>query len=74
MTALNKQANEVTSIRVQVQPVQITRRTEKNPRLSGLPPRAVEEFEKLAAAVPESPMKNALATLVAHHRSKPRVK
>lgn len=74
MTALNQQANEVTSIRVQVQPVQITRRAEKNRRLAGLPPHAVEQFEKLATAVPESPLKNALATLVAHHRGKPRVK
>ena len=74
MTALNRQANEVTSIRVQVQPVQITRRAEKNRRLSGLPPQALEEFEKLATAVPQSPLKEAIETLVAHHRAKPRVK
>jgi hypothetical protein len=74
MTALNQQANEVTSIRVQVQPTQVTRRAEKNRLLSGLPPQAVEEFEKLATAVPESPLKDAIETLVAHHRGKPRVK
>ena len=74
MTALNQQANEVTSIRVQVQPVQVTRRAEKNRRLSGLPPQAVEQFERLATAVPESPLKEAIETLVAHHRGKPRVR
>lgn len=74
MTALNQQANEVTSIRVQVQPVQVTRRAEKNRRLSGLPPQAVEEFEKLATSVQPSPLKEAIETLVAHHRSKSRIK
>jgi len=74
MTALNQLANEITSIRVQVQPVQVTRRAEKNRALSGLPPHAVQQFEKLATSVPESPLKQAIASLVAHHRSKPRVK
>jgi hypothetical protein len=74
MTALNKQANEITAIRVQVQPVRVTRRAEKKRALSGLPPKAVEEFAKLSASVSESPLKHAIDTLVAHHRSKPPVR
>lgn len=74
MTALNQQANEVTSIRVQVQPAQITRAAGKNPSLSGLPPQAVEHFAKLSAAMPESRLKRALLTLVAHHRRRPALK
>jgi len=74
MTALNEQADEVTSIRVQVQPVQVTPRREKKAALSGLPPQAVDQFEKLSASVHGSPLKEAIEKLVAHHRAKPRVK
>jgi hypothetical protein len=74
MTALNKQANEITSIRVQVQPVRVTPPAEKKRSLSGLPPQAVEEFAKLCETVPDSPLKAAIATLVAHHRRKPSLK
>lgn len=70
MTALNQQGNEVTSIRVQVQPANVTADREKKRALSGLPPRAVEQFEKLSASVPESPLKQALDALVAHHRGR----
>lgn len=74
MTALNKQANEVTSIRVQVQPAKATRHPEKRRALSGLPPKAVEHFEKLSASVPQTPLKEALRALVEHHRIPSRVK
>lgn len=68
MTGLNRQANEVTSIRVQVQPARVTRQREKKRALSGLPPQAVARFAELSAQVPESPLKRAIERLVAHHR------
>ena len=70
MTALNQQANEVTSIRVQVQPAQATQRRGKNPAGRELPRRAVEAFEQLSTGMAESALKHAVETLVARRRGK----
>lgn len=68
MTALNQQANEVTSIRVQVQPAGAAQRPPGRSAVHDLPPRAIEEFARLSATVKDSPLKKALERLVARHR------
>ena len=75
MTAMNKQANEVTSIRVQVQPARITKALEKRAAKPGLPPRVLAHFVRLSETVPDSALRTALQSLIAHHRgARPPVK
>ncbi len=74
MTALNKQANEVTSIRVQVQPKHGTSTEGKKRAKPGLPARAVERFAELSGAVSDTPLKEAIDALVEHHRDDSDVK
>jgi len=70
MTAMNKEANEVTSIRVQVQPARITKSLEKRAAKPGLTPRVLDHFVRLSETVPDPGLKTALETLVAHHRGR----
>ncbi|HSQ02737.1 MAG TPA: DciA family protein [Burkholderiales bacterium] len=66
---LNEQEPQVTAIRIRVQPV-----NPPEPKHSahphGLPPRALQHFQALASNVADSPLKNALANLVRHHRKR----
>jgi predicted nucleic acid-binding Zn ribbon protein len=67
-TALNKQGNEVTSIRIQVQPASGPRGEGQRLGETRLPARAVEAFAKLGADLPDSALKSAVEALVARHR------
>lgn len=68
MTAMNKQANEVTAIRVQVQPARVTKALEKHAAKPGLTPRVLAHFAQLSETVPDPDLKTALEKLIAHHR------
>lgn len=68
--AVGDEREPVTTVRVLVQPgaaVQAAARTREG---RGLPPCAVEKFERLSATMPDSPLKAAVTALVARHRQR----
>lgn len=68
--AMKQQADEVTSIRVQVQPLGQARDDQRTRAKNVLTPRAIAHFEKLASSVGDDALKGALRRLVAHHRAR----
>ncbi|HSD99752.1 MAG TPA: hypothetical protein VLB72_03330, partial [Burkholderiales bacterium] len=70
LSHIRKQATEVTGIRVDVQvnPHKIKDEDEVTKR--SLPPDTIKEIEALSGALPSSPLKAALARMVARRRPK----
>jgi hypothetical protein len=72
LSRIREQADEVTGIRIEVQvkPHKIKAEEEFTPH--PLPPDAIQEFERLSGSLPPSPLKSALARLVANRRGRKR--
>jgi len=70
LSHIREQANEVTGIRVEVQVKAHKIKAEHDVTKRPLPPDAVKDFAKLSDALPPSPLKHAVARLVARRRSK----
>ena len=66
---LNKRGFEVTVLRVEVQVKAHKIKAEDDFTKRPLPPDAIQEFERLSAALPPSPLKAALARLAARRRT-----
>jgi hypothetical protein len=74
VAAMKREADEIASIHVQVQPRRPAKDDEKKRPKPALTPDAVAHFEQLAAAVDDDALKSALRRLVARHRSKTQVR
>ena len=68
LTAIRERAPEVNGIRVEVQVTATADELRKNTRKTALSIETIENFEKLAAAMPDSDLKSALGALARRHR------
>lgn len=66
--ALSNERDTVTAVRVMVQPSAAVRAASEKRRRAGLPLHAVNQFARLSESIPDSPLKEALETLIARHR------
>lgn len=64
--AVTDGSEPVSEVRVLVQPE--AQRTPQSKGGKGLPDSAVEHFSRLGATMPDTPLKAAVAALIAHHR------
>lgn len=68
LTAFREWVPEVTGIRIQAQVSAGAQGLRNNPKKTALSIETIENFEKLAAAMPESELKAALGALARRHR------
>jgi hypothetical protein len=68
LTHVRKRVTEITGIRVEVQANEGPRRARSGLAKRSLPVDAIENFERLSRSLPDSPLKSALARLLARHR------
>lgn len=69
---LNKRGFEVTVLRVEVQVKAHKIKAEDDVTGRALPPDAIEDFARLSEALPDSPLRSAVARLVARRRTRRR--
>ena len=67
---LNKRGFEVTVLRVEVQVKAHKIKAEDDVTARALPPDAIEDFARLSEALPDSPLRTAVARLVARRRAR----
>jgi hypothetical protein len=68
LTAIRDKVAEVNGIRIEVQVSGTADELQRNTKKKPLTIETIENFEKLAAALPDSGLKSALGTLARHHR------
>ena len=69
LRAFRERVPEVTGIRIEAQVNAGAHRVRNDPNKVALSVETIENFEKLAAAMPDSELKSALAALVRRHRT-----
>jgi hypothetical protein len=70
LRAFRERVPEVTGIRVEAQVSERERRLRNDPNKTALGVETIDNFERLAAQVPDAGLRSALETLVRRHRAK----